>query len=115
MPVGSKWQLFIPPDLAYGERSPSPVIGVNSTLILTSNFSRSKASERARLASMDSHIATARGLRTAMDHGLKLLQPLRINDPQYNTVHGLVDGGEPEEGFAIIFQALRLQAGHTFI
>lgn len=33
MPVGSKWQLFIPPDLAYGERSPSPVIGVNSTLI----------------------------------------------------------------------------------
>ena len=33
MPVGSKWQLFIPPDLAYGERSPSPVIGVDSTLI----------------------------------------------------------------------------------
>lgn len=33
MPVGSKWQLFIPADLAYGERSPSPVIGVNSTLI----------------------------------------------------------------------------------
>jgi FKBP-type peptidyl-prolyl cis-trans isomerase len=33
MPVGSKWQLFIPAELAYGERSPSPVIGVNSTLI----------------------------------------------------------------------------------
>jgi len=33
MPVGSKWQLFIPADLAYGERSPAPVIGVNSTLI----------------------------------------------------------------------------------
>jgi FKBP-type peptidyl-prolyl cis-trans isomerase FklB len=33
MPAGSKWQLFIPPDLAYGDRSPSPVIGVNSTLI----------------------------------------------------------------------------------
>jgi FKBP-type peptidyl-prolyl cis-trans isomerase len=32
MPVGSKWQLFIPPDLAYGERS-AGTIGPNSTLI----------------------------------------------------------------------------------
>jgi FKBP-type peptidyl-prolyl cis-trans isomerase FklB len=33
MPVGSKWQLYVPADLAYGERSPSPVIGINSVLI----------------------------------------------------------------------------------
>ena len=33
MPVGSKWQLFIPADLAYGERSPSELITPNSTLI----------------------------------------------------------------------------------
>jgi FKBP-type peptidyl-prolyl cis-trans isomerase len=33
MPVGSKWQLFIPADLAYGPRSPSPEIGPNSALI----------------------------------------------------------------------------------
>jgi FKBP-type peptidyl-prolyl cis-trans isomerase len=33
MPVGSKWQLFIPADLAYGERSPAPEIGPDSTLI----------------------------------------------------------------------------------
>jgi FKBP-type peptidyl-prolyl cis-trans isomerase len=33
MPVGSKWQLFLPPDLAYGERSMGPDITPFSTLI----------------------------------------------------------------------------------
>jgi FKBP-type peptidyl-prolyl cis-trans isomerase FklB len=33
MPVGSKWQLFVPSGLAYAERSPSPDIGPDSTLI----------------------------------------------------------------------------------
>ena len=33
MKVGSKWQLFIPSNLAYGERSPSREIGPNSTLV----------------------------------------------------------------------------------
>jgi FKBP-type peptidyl-prolyl cis-trans isomerase FklB len=33
MPVGSKWQLFVPSDLAYGERPPGPEIGPDSTLI----------------------------------------------------------------------------------
>ena len=33
MKVGDKWQLFIPPKLAYGDQSPGPKIGPNSTLI----------------------------------------------------------------------------------
>lgn len=33
MPVGSKWQLVIPPDLAYGNRGAGQEIGPNATLV----------------------------------------------------------------------------------
>jgi FKBP-type peptidyl-prolyl cis-trans isomerase len=33
MPVGSKWQLFIPADLAYGSRGAGPDIGPGATLV----------------------------------------------------------------------------------
>jgi FKBP-type peptidyl-prolyl cis-trans isomerase FklB len=34
MPVGSRWRLFVPSDLAYGERGAGRAIGPNATLIL---------------------------------------------------------------------------------
>ncbi len=33
MPAGSKWRLFLPPQLAYGDRQTGAYIGPNSTLI----------------------------------------------------------------------------------
>jgi FKBP-type peptidyl-prolyl cis-trans isomerase FklB len=33
MPVGSKWQLFVPAALAYGDRAASALIGPSATLI----------------------------------------------------------------------------------
>jgi FKBP-type peptidyl-prolyl cis-trans isomerase FklB len=33
MPVGSKWELYVPSDLAYGARAAGPDITPNSTLI----------------------------------------------------------------------------------
>jgi FKBP-type peptidyl-prolyl cis-trans isomerase FklB len=33
MPVGSRWEVYVPAELAYGERSPGAGIGPNSTLI----------------------------------------------------------------------------------
>ncbi|MGB1801205.1 MAG: FKBP-type peptidyl-prolyl cis-trans isomerase, partial [Gammaproteobacteria bacterium] len=33
MPVGSKWQIFVPPHMAYGDRGAGQVITPGSTLI----------------------------------------------------------------------------------
>ena len=33
MPVGSRWQLFVPPELAYGSRGSGGRIAPNTTLV----------------------------------------------------------------------------------
>ncbi len=38
MPVGSKWQIFVPPQLAYGPQGAPPAIGPNETLIFEINL-----------------------------------------------------------------------------
>jgi FKBP-type peptidyl-prolyl cis-trans isomerase FklB len=35
MPVGSKWEVYIPSDLAYGEQGAPPAIGPNEALVFT--------------------------------------------------------------------------------
>jgi FKBP-type peptidyl-prolyl cis-trans isomerase FklB len=50
MPVGSKWELFIPSDLAYGERSPGPEIGPDSTLIFDIDLLSIKGKDEAKPA-----------------------------------------------------------------
>ena len=46
MPVGSKWQLFLPAELAYGGRGPSPEIGPNSTLVFEVELLSIQAKEK---------------------------------------------------------------------
>jgi FKBP-type peptidyl-prolyl cis-trans isomerase FklB len=50
MPIGSKWQLFVPSDLAYGDRGAGPDIGPGATLIfeveLLSIEDKSKTSDK---------------------------------------------------------------------
>jgi FKBP-type peptidyl-prolyl cis-trans isomerase FklB len=46
MPAGSKWQLVVPPHLAYGERGAGRVIGPNSTLIFEAELVAIKPPEK---------------------------------------------------------------------
>jgi FKBP-type peptidyl-prolyl cis-trans isomerase len=48
MPVGSKWQLFVPPNLAYGERGAGADIGPDATLIFEVELMSIQAKEPAK-------------------------------------------------------------------
>ena len=48
MPVGSKWQLFVPSDLAYGERGAGGPIGPNATLIFEIELVSIQAKDQAK-------------------------------------------------------------------
>ncbi len=79
MPVGSKWQLVVPPKLAYGPRGAGGAIGPNSTLLFDLELvgikgpqeaaaDGSKATEsrlRKSLAARRSHPAMAAGAKVA--------------------------------------------------
>ena len=47
MPVGSKWQLFVPSNLAYGPRGAGQMIGPNATLIFEVELLSIQAGEKA--------------------------------------------------------------------
>jgi FKBP-type peptidyl-prolyl cis-trans isomerase len=71
MPVGSKWQLFIPPSLGYGERGSGAQIAPNETLIFQVELLSKRPTPPAPPAQMTSDIIkvpSAEGLK----HGEKI-------------------------------------------
>lgn len=71
MPVGSEWQLFIPPTLAYGDRGSPPTINPGETLIFDVELLDKKAPTAGPTGQMTSDIIkvpSAEGLK----HGEKI-------------------------------------------
>ncbi len=79
MPVGSKWQVFIPSNLAYGERGAGRIIGPNSTLIVEVDLLSIEDSQAAALT--DIKIAFKQKSRPA--HGGYATTKHWVSPPSY--------------------------------
>ena len=55
MPIGSKWQLFVPGELAYGPRAASELIGPNATLVFEVELLSAQESEPAAATPPPAH------------------------------------------------------------
>jgi FKBP-type peptidyl-prolyl cis-trans isomerase len=82
MPVGSKWQIFVPPDLAYGASGAGNVIEPNSTLI----FDLELVSIKSRIIN-----AQEKDSETAADAEAGLVQQLAADPAPANSTAPLGD------------------------
>jgi FKBP-type peptidyl-prolyl cis-trans isomerase len=76
MPAGSRWQLFVPPHLAYGERGGGRAIGPNATLI----FEAELVSVVGRRGGAGAEAAAVTGIEVAFKLDDRLTRSLFLGD-----------------------------------
>jgi FKBP-type peptidyl-prolyl cis-trans isomerase len=76
MPAGSKWQLVVPPHLAYGERGAGRVIGPNSTLIFEAELVAVKPPEKKAVPAQ----ATLKEIKVSFKVDTRLTRSLYMGD-----------------------------------
>ena len=82
MPVGSKWQLFIPADLAYGDRQAGPDITPGSTLVFEVELVSIQAKNESKLESGAATDKTPATDKAATDDKAPATDKPQDNKPQ---------------------------------